>query len=170
MDIEKVKVTDLILDPSNVRKHDNKNLMAIKGSLAKFGLQKPIVVNKKNIVLAGNGTLEAAIALGLEYIDIVRSELEGPEATAYSIADNRTSDLSVFDDDALKQTLSSLADMDFDLSSIGFDNAFLDKKNDDKDIDEPEQKYEILIKLRNEKEQQNIYNECINRGLDCIIL
>lgn len=39
MKIEKVKISTLIPDPSNARKHDQKNLDAIKGSLAKFGEQ-----------------------------------------------------------------------------------------------------------------------------------
>jgi len=39
MQIERVKISTLIPDPSNARKHDQKNLDAIKGSLAKFGKQ-----------------------------------------------------------------------------------------------------------------------------------
>ena len=39
MIIDKVSVDTLLLDPSNARKHDEKNLAAIKGSLVKFGQQ-----------------------------------------------------------------------------------------------------------------------------------
>jgi len=62
MQIETILVADLHLDPSNARNHPTKNLDAIKGSLAKFGQQKPIVIDKNNVVIAGNGTLEAAKA------------------------------------------------------------------------------------------------------------
>ena len=121
MKIESVAVDKLVLDPSNARKHAPKNLEAIKGSLAKFGQQKPIVIGKKNVVIAGNGTLEAARALGWDKIDVVRTSLEGTEATAFAIADNRTGELAEWDTGVLSETLKALQDIDFDLSAIGFD-------------------------------------------------
>jgi len=121
MKVESVAISSLMPDPSNVRKHSPKNLAAIKGSLAKFGQQKPIVVGKNNIVIAGNGTLEAATALGWDSIDIVRTSLTGTEATAFAIADNRTGELAEWDAGGLSDTLKALQDMDFDLGSIGFE-------------------------------------------------
>ena len=121
MKVERVAISTLINDPNNARKHDAKNIMAIKGSLAKFGQQKPIVVNDKNIVIAGNGTLQAASEIGWTEIDIVRSDLDGFNATAYGLADNRTSELGAWDSDALNSTLEALKSVDFDLPAIGFD-------------------------------------------------
>ena len=126
MQVETVPVGSLIPDPSNARKHSDKNLDAIKGSLAKFGQQKPIVVDRNNVVIAGNGTLEAAKALGWETISINRSELEGTDATAFAIADNRSSELAEWDDDVLGKTLHGLREVDFDLGGIGFDLSDLD--------------------------------------------
>ena len=108
MKFEQITIAELDLDPANVRKHDQKNLDAIKASLKRFGQQKPIVVDNKGIVIAGNGTLTAARALGWEQIGIVRTGLEGSEATAYAIADNRTAELAEWDVDALMQQLSAL--------------------------------------------------------------
>lgn len=59
MDIERVPIATLHHDPANVRRHPEKNLDAIKASLARFGQQKPIVVSSDNVVVAGNGTLAA---------------------------------------------------------------------------------------------------------------
>lgn len=127
MKAETVAIGDLVLDPSNARKHSPKNLEAIKGSLAKFGQQKPIVVGKGNVVIAGNGTLEAARALGWDEISVVRTKLEGTDATAFAIADNRTGELAEWDAGVLGDTLKSLQDLDFDLDSIGFSQDDLDK-------------------------------------------
>lgn len=102
------KVADLASDPANARKHNDRNLDAIKASLLRFGQQKPIVIDRTGIVRAGNGTLAAAKALGWAEIDCVESELEGPEATAYAIADNRSAELAEWDDAALAATLQSL--------------------------------------------------------------
>lgn len=123
MQIERVSVASLVFDPANARKHSSKNLEAIKGSLAKFGQQKPIVVGKGGVVIAGNGTLEAAKALGWSEIDVVRTTLEGPEAIAFAIADNRTAELAEWDANVLGKTLEALNEIDFDLTSIGFDDS-----------------------------------------------
>lgn len=120
MNIEKIKITDLVLDDNNARMHSRKNLDAIKGSLSKFGQQKPIVIDNQNKVIAGNGTVAAALELGLEFINCVRSELVGNKAMAYALADNRTAELAEWNDDVLNASLSELKNQNFDLHSIGF--------------------------------------------------
>lgn len=147
MIIKRVKISQLIKDPSNVRLHNEKNLMAIKGSLAKFGQQKPLVINKKNIVLAGNGTLEAALSLGWTEINVVISELEGIDSTAYAIADNRTSELAQWDSEGLGLTLKALHDEEYDFSAVGFDEDDLESfwPDEDKKDDEEGSKYSNKI-------------------------
>lgn len=128
MNHQTIAVADLSLDPSNVRKHSRRNLDAIKASLRKFGQQKPIVVDAKGIVLAGNGTLTAAKELGWTEIQIVRTELAGVEATAFAIADNRTAELAEWDEDGLANVLQSLKVDDADLlAATGYDAAEVDK-------------------------------------------
>jgi DNA modification methylase len=130
MKIETLPLATISLDPANVRLHDERNLDAIRGSLARFGQQKPIVIDGAGVIRAGNGTYLAAKALGWESISAVRTELEGLEAAAFAIADNRTSDLSVFDNAALSTLLQSLHAEDA-LAGVGFDekelNAILDE-------------------------------------------
>ena len=120
MKLTTIKITELSLDPSNVRKHGRKNLDAIKASLRKFGQQKPIVVDAKGIVLAGNGTLAAAQELGWTEIDIVRTQLEGVEATMFAIADNRTAELAEWED-SLAEVLQKLQADGHDLGELGYD-------------------------------------------------
>jgi site-specific DNA-methyltransferase (adenine-specific) len=146
MQIEKVPVGSLVLDPTNARKHDQKNLEAIKGSLAKFGQQKPIVVTADNVVIAGNGTLEAAKALGWENIDIHRTVLKGAEAMAYALADNRTAELADWDDEILKEQIGALAmdgwdvgDFGFDLDDFDLDAGGTEGKTDPDDVPEVEE-------------------------------
>lgn len=45
MEILQKNINDLFFDPINARKHPIKNIDTIKGSLTKFGQQKPIVIN-----------------------------------------------------------------------------------------------------------------------------
>ena len=131
MKAETVSIDSLSFDPSNVRKHGERNLATIKASLLRFGQQKPIVVDANGVVRAGNGTLAAAKALGWKEIAVVRSTLAGSEATAYAIADNRTAELAEWDEDALSETLSALQCEDEALlDAAGFDSAELSRMID----------------------------------------
>ena len=69
-----IEIDKLTPDPANVRKHDARNLEAIMNSLATFGQRKPIVVAKGTegqlVVMAGNGTLEAARSLGWDKLTV----------------------------------------------------------------------------------------------------
>ena len=114
----KIPISELYADPSNVRKHSDKNIKAIEASLKRFGQQKPIVIDKNNVVRAGNGTLQAATNLGWEKIWVSKSKLSPSELTAYAIADNRTAELAEWDMEALGL---QLAELEADLSDIGFD-------------------------------------------------
>lgn len=126
MNIESIEISKLSFDPANARKHSKKNLDAIKGSLKKFGQRKNIVIDANNVVVAGNGTLAAAIELGWTHIYADRTELTGPEAIAFALADNRTAELAEWDLEPLQKTLQGLKDIDFDLGSIGFDEDFME--------------------------------------------
>jgi DNA modification methylase len=125
---ERVTVASLLFDPANVRKHGERNLDSIKSSLARFGQQKPIVVDADGIVRAGNGTLMAAKALGWDEIEIVRTNLRGSEATAYAIADNRTAELAEWDEVALAEQLAALQIDDETLAAAtGFDASEIER-------------------------------------------
>jgi ParB-like chromosome segregation protein Spo0J len=124
--IETIDITDISQDPANVRKHSRRNLDAIKASLRAFGQQKPIVIDSRNIILAGNGTYEAAKELGWPEIQIVRTNLAGTSAVAYAIADNRTAELAEWDDTALAEQLRALQSEEFDIEAAGFTGEEID--------------------------------------------
>lgn len=194
MKIEKIDISKLVHDPANARKHSDKNIDAIKGSLIRFGQQKPIVVTGDNIVIAGNGTLEAAKQLDWKKIEIVRTKLSGLDLVAYGLADNRTSELAEWNEDVLGKLLHGLRENDFDLTSIGFDTSKLDEINisslDDfkqlielqdeikKEVDDEkkysdintENEFMLLITCVDENEQQSLYDEFMNRGVECKIM
>jgi DNA modification methylase len=123
MEVKRRLISDLTLDPQNARLHSQKNLDAIKASLTKFGQRKPIVVTNNGVVLAGNGTLEAAKALGWDHIDVATAPADWDEATAraYALADNRTAELAEWDENVLAKQLLELLDEDYDIEALGFE-------------------------------------------------
>lgn len=125
MEIIDVEIATLTLDPNNARQHSDKNIEAIKGSLQKFGQQKPIVISADGVVVAGNGTVVAAKALGWKSIRAVRTDLRGSDAVAYALADNRTAELAEWNTEELFAALDALKTDGFDLDAIGFDDADL---------------------------------------------
>ncbi len=88
----------LVIDPNNARLHPERSISGLKDSLRAFGQRKPIVVRKgSNVVVAGNGTLEAARQLGWTKIAATVQQMTDVEAAAYALADNRLSELSRWD-------------------------------------------------------------------------
>lgn len=138
--IELFPVGKLSVDPNNARKHSDRNLSAIEKSLEQFGQRKPIVVTSDNVVIAGNGTLVAALNLGWDHIDIVRipPDWSPEQIKAFALADNRTQDLSSFDVEVLLGQLQDLEAADFDLGAVGFDGDYiteLGELDNDKDLE-----------------------------------
>jgi ParB-like chromosome segregation protein Spo0J len=122
--IENVKINSLQFDPTNARKHSQKNLEAIEGSLKLFGQRKPIIVTPDNFVIAGNGTLQAALNLGWEEIAISRTPVgwDYEKIKAYALADNRTAELAEWDSEILKEQLLELDANGWELSEFGFES------------------------------------------------
>jgi ParB-like chromosome segregation protein Spo0J len=123
MSIEQVSISSLQPDPENARVHNKKNIEAIKGSLELFGFVKPLVVWGDNVVIAGNGTLEAAKEIGLKEIPIRRvpKEWTWEKAQAFALADNRTGELADWDPEILKNVLIELDSQGWSVDEFGFD-------------------------------------------------
>ena len=86
MQIEDVALDQLSLDPLNARKHDRRNLDAIKASVLRFGIQKPIIALNSGTIIAGNGFFMVAKGLGFKTVPVKRFE-KPEDARAYAIAD-----------------------------------------------------------------------------------
>lgn len=121
MNIQKVQIESLHFDPTNARKHDEKNIKAIAASYAKFGQQKPIVIDGNNVILAGNGSVEAMKMLGWTEVFANKTELTGAEAIAYAVSDNRTAELATWEMETLGSHLEGLQQEAWNLDSLGFD-------------------------------------------------
>tara|TARA_R100001163_G_scaffold46876_1_gene35206 strand:+ start:163 stop:666 length:504 start_codon:yes stop_codon:yes gene_type:complete len=120
-----VDIDSLAPDPANARKHDQRNIDAIKASLARFGQTKPIVLHGNGTtIIAGNGTWQAAKELGWTKIAAAQTNLTESDAVAYGIADNKTAELAEWETETLRQLMEGLPE-DLQLAT-GFDFAELD--------------------------------------------
>jgi DNA modification methylase len=121
--IESLPIDKLKFDPTNARKHSNINLSAIAESLKQFGQRKPIVITSENVIVAGNGTVEAARLLGLTDVDVVRvpKDWSADQVKAFALADNRTAELAEWNPEVLSAQLLELDEAGFDIEALGFD-------------------------------------------------
>lgn len=109
-------------DPHNARRRTPRSHGMLERSLSEFGAARSIVVDEEGVVLAGNGTIEAAASVGIERVLVVpcdgntlvavqRTDLDPTQKRSYSLADNRASDTSEFDG----QALAALMELDPEL-------------------------------------------------------
>lgn len=178
-----VPIEGLTCDAANVRKHSQRNIEAIKGSLKQFGQQKPIVIDSNGVVIAGNGTLEGARRLGWSRIAAVTSELQGTQRTAYAIADNRTTELADWDESALLKQLESLQnDETIDHLVAGFTDDEIRKlidqvgaggdlqgQQDNREAEIPEC-FQVVVECDSEQQQRELYERMAAEGLKCRLL
>lgn len=131
LEIEVLPTTSLTRNPRNARQHSRKQINKLARTIAKLGFAVPIVIDEHAMILAGHGRLEAAIELALMEVPCLRlMGLSDAEKTAFALADNRLGDESKFDDAMVKQLLTELTDIDFEVELTGFDTGEIDFRVD----------------------------------------
>lgn len=111
LEVQTVPISDVSPYPGNARRG---NVEKVAESLLWNGQFRPLVVQRSTgYVLAGNHTLRAATeVLGWTEIDVTYIDVDDEHARRIVLADNRTSDLADYDDEALHRLLEGLEDLD----------------------------------------------------------
>ena len=106
-------IDDLKSDHKNARRRTDRSSSLIAESLKRYGAARSIVIDEDGRILAGNGTVEGAKKAGIgklriietegdELIAVRRSGLSEDEKVGLALADNRSSDLSDWDQEMLQ--------------------------------------------------------------------
>jgi len=107
-------INNLKSDHKNARKRTDRSATLIAESLKRYGAARSIVIDEDGRILAGNGTVEGAKKAGIDKVRIVeadgdeliavrRTGLSEDEKVGLALADNRSSDLSEWDNEMLRQ-------------------------------------------------------------------
>ena len=107
-------IKDLKSDHKNARKRTDRSAELIKESLQRYGAARSIVIDEDNRILAGNGTIEGAKEAGINRIRVIetdgdeviavrRTGLTEEQKVGLALADNRTADLSEWDQEMLNR-------------------------------------------------------------------
>lgn len=106
----KVALNELQPYPNNPRKG---NVKLIAESLSEYGQYKPVTVNRATgQILVGNHTYAAAKELGWKEIAVTYIEVDEETAAKIVLIDNRATDLSEYDNNALLELLERLNNLE----------------------------------------------------------
>ena len=122
--VEYVHRDRLRLNPKNPNRHSRKNILKLAASIKALGMNVPVLVDSKLMVLAGEARMKACRELGIAMIPVIRLErLTPPEAELFMIAENRFGRLSEMDPKALARLFKDLSvlNLDFSLEVSGFE-------------------------------------------------
>lgn len=118
-----MKLADMIKPEKNVRIHTEQQLREFERSVKMFGQIRPIVVDEKNVILAGNGLYETLLRMGYEEALVYQyTDLTENQKKKLMIADNKIFSLGIENLDTLN---SFLEDLQGDLDIPGFDSEIL---------------------------------------------
>ena len=150
--------------PNNARHHNQDSVDALALSLSRFTQRTPLVVDRgSGLVLAGNGRLRAAKQLGWSEVAVVMVDDDETIGTAYALADNRTAELSHWDDDALNEAIMRLSKEDLELTrGLGWSTEELDELIVAATLPEREQEPEEFVTVTFNSDQWSSVQEAID--------
>jgi hypothetical protein len=124
---KEVSLSALKTPEKNTRIHPEKQINEIRRSLKKWGQYKNIVIDENNLILAGNGLVEAMRAEDIKKAKaVILYDLTENEKKKLMMADNKTAGLGIDNLNNIEVIISELAG-DFDIP--GFDDDVLNSIN-----------------------------------------
>ena len=115
---------------NNPRRNDDA-VNYVVNSIKAFGFRVPIVIDRNNVIVAGDTRYKAAKKIGMKTVPcIVAEDLSEEKINAFRLVDNKTQELSSWDYARLMDELAAVQG-NFDMSEFGFDTSRLDDGEDE---------------------------------------
>lgn len=161
MQIEKVKIADIVPYKNNAKKHPQEQIDQIIASIEECGFNDPIAVDENNVIIEGHGRWMALKQMGIDEADCIRlTHLNEEQKKAYILIHNKLTMNTDFDISLLEIELEDIQSID--MKDFGFEMGEIDFEFDETDLDrdeEKEGKVQTKITFGTLKEYQNIENE-----------
>lgn len=168
MQIEKIKISDLLEYKYNAKEHPQWQIEQIVNSIKQFGFNDPIAIDENNTIIEGHGRLYALQEMGETEVDCIRlSHLNEEQKKAYILAHNKLTMNTDFDFDLLQLELDNI--IDIDMSDFGFEisKEMEVEANKNTEIKEIQDESVLIVKADSEDELEELYNEFQERGIKC---
>ncbi len=168
MKTETVKIGEVKSNPNNPRIIKDDKFKKLVESVKTFPEMlniRPIVVNSDMVVLGGNMRLRACKEAGLKEIPIIKADTLTPEQQSEFIIKDNVSG-GEWDWDMLANEWEAE-----ELDAWGLDVPVAFDESDEKDLSNDfETNFRIEVVLNDEKSQELLYNELIERNYECRLL
>jgi hypothetical protein len=145
---EVVSVDTLKPNGKQAKKHSERQVAEIAGSIEQFGFNDPIEVDENSRIVSGYGRYLAAKQLGMKEVPVIRySHLSLAKQRAYAIAANKIAEHSEWDLEVLGEDFKLFNDPDINIdprdtafTTVEIDNIFqdLEVSGDQDSIDDVE--------------------------------
>jgi uncharacterized lipoprotein YehR (DUF1307 family) len=133
--LEWLKLRDINPHPENPRIHTEEQIQKIARSIDQLGWGRPIVISSDNFILAGHGAYQASegtnykingenVLFKSDKVPTVKMKWkhDAPEAIAYMIADNKTTEESDWNYGKLEANFKDIKIAGFNSEITGFDD------------------------------------------------
>lgn len=167
MIIEEVKISEVKLNPNNPRIVKDDKFEKLVKSIQDFPEMlriRPIVVNNDMITLGGNMRLKAAKKAGLKKIPIIKAD---------NLSDEQQREFIIKDNIGYGEWEYNMLQSDWNVEQLtewGLDFKFQDEKEIEDISDEIQKVFRIEVICEDEIQQEQTYNQLIEKGYSCRIL
>ena len=157
----------------NPRTHSDEQVMMLANLMKRYGVDQPIVVDEKGVILKGHGRRLAAIKAGMDSFPVViQRGLSDDDKRALRIADNQSALLSGWDAELMKLEVGELKLADYDMPLLGFSNTQLNRfEGSGEEQDGTAQltglSYAVVVRCDGEVEQRKLLDRFDKEGLRC---
>ena len=157
MNIKKISLSEIKPYWRNARKND-KTVEVLKQSIKSYGFNQPLVLDKENVIITGHARYRALMQLGHTEAPCIVTDLSPQKAKEYRIADNKTHELTIWNNDDLMVELREIGNIK-EMQTY-FENISLNNWLDDSvGFNLNPVTYEDVEKKKGELENRYDYNE-----------
>lgn len=111
----------------NPRKNEGKPVAEVAKSIQRFGFAAPIVARTSDRrIIAGHTRWKAAKKLGMTLVPVRFVDLDEDQAAALTLADNKLSEITPWDDGALADVLREIEAAGVDMDGLGWSTEEID--------------------------------------------
>lgn len=196
-----IAIDDLTDDPKNARLHSDEQIAHVAGLVERFGWTRQVFVDcaDNNTIVIGHGAKQVARHLyeqgktiyaapgearggqAFPKGKVVIQDVSGwtaEERRAVNLSDNRSAELSAWDSEAFAAGMAELAEADFTIADLGFDDDALKaldlggtappaKSKAEGELADSnfkyEEKYAVIVTCEDANEQEARYGELVKR-------
>jgi ParB/RepB/Spo0J family partition protein len=114
------KLVDELIEYDNNPRLNDEAVDVVAKSIKEFGFKVPVIIDANNVIVAGHTRVKACKRLGIKEVPcIVADDLTDDQLKAFRLADNKTHEFALWDDEKLYKELQAIK---MDMFQFGFED------------------------------------------------